>query len=156
MVLPVVLRYPHTRFSPAWESVSIVTHAARLLTQFVNRVEVDYCQPAFPDLAAQSEQPAAAGKGLAAATRLAMAEKMAGSCVEHAWVRNRLPRWTSSPGQNLWGGSDGATSATAAGFSIASKAAYHSWLGQRLTAELKWPVGRLLYMSPPGSHAHDN
>jgi hypothetical protein len=28
-----VLRYSHRRFSPAWESVSIITHAAPLLTQ---------------------------------------------------------------------------------------------------------------------------
>ncbi|KAI3460303.1 hypothetical protein Pfo_016966 [Paulownia fortunei] len=39
-VLPVILRYPYQRFSPAWESISGVRHAILLLCQFVNYIEV--------------------------------------------------------------------------------------------------------------------
>ncbi|KAK4434498.1 Lysophospholipid acyltransferase LPEAT1 [Sesamum alatum] len=39
-VLPVVLRYPYQRFSPAWDSISGVRHVILLLCQFVNHIEV--------------------------------------------------------------------------------------------------------------------
>ncbi|XAR61792.1 Plasmalogen synthase [Bertholletia excelsa] len=39
-VLPVILRYPYQRFSPAWDSISGVRHIILLLCQFVNYVEV--------------------------------------------------------------------------------------------------------------------
>ncbi|XP_024530643.1 lysophospholipid acyltransferase LPEAT1 [Selaginella moellendorffii] len=39
-VLPVVLRYPYTRFSPAWESISGVRHILLLLCQPINFLEV--------------------------------------------------------------------------------------------------------------------
>ncbi|KAL0432440.1 UNVERIFIED_CONTAM: Lysophospholipid acyltransferase LPEAT1 [Sesamum latifolium] len=39
-VLPVILRYPHQRFSPAWDSISGVRHVILLLCQFVNHIEV--------------------------------------------------------------------------------------------------------------------
>ncbi|XP_057973493.1 lysophospholipid acyltransferase LPEAT1 isoform X2 [Malania oleifera] len=39
-VLPVILRYPYQRFSPAWDSISGVRHVILLLCQFVNYMEV--------------------------------------------------------------------------------------------------------------------
>ncbi|KAK6939500.1 Phospholipid/glycerol acyltransferase, partial [Dillenia turbinata] len=39
-VLPVILRYPYERFSPAWDSISGVRHVVLLLCQFVNHIEV--------------------------------------------------------------------------------------------------------------------
>lgn len=39
-VLPVILRYPYQRFSPAWDTISGVRHVILLLCQFVNHIEV--------------------------------------------------------------------------------------------------------------------
>lgn len=39
-VLPVVLRYPYKRFSPAWDSISGGRHVILLLCQFINHIEV--------------------------------------------------------------------------------------------------------------------
>ncbi|XP_019153333.1 PREDICTED: lysophospholipid acyltransferase LPEAT1-like isoform X2 [Ipomoea nil] len=39
-VLPVILRYPYQRFSPAWESISGSRHVLLLLCQFINYMEV--------------------------------------------------------------------------------------------------------------------
>ncbi|XP_068639689.1 lysophospholipid acyltransferase LPEAT1-like isoform X2 [Aristolochia californica] len=39
-VLPVLLRYPYQRFSPAWDTISGVRHVVFLLCQFVNHMEV--------------------------------------------------------------------------------------------------------------------
>jgi len=39
-VLPVILRYPYQRFSPAWDTISGVRHVVLLLCQFVNYLEV--------------------------------------------------------------------------------------------------------------------
>ncbi|XP_024027756.1 lysophospholipid acyltransferase LPEAT1 isoform X2 [Morus notabilis] len=39
-VLPVILRYPYQRFSPAWDSISGVRHVIFLLCQFVSYLEV--------------------------------------------------------------------------------------------------------------------
>ncbi|GAV59624.1 Acyltransferase domain-containing protein [Cephalotus follicularis] len=39
-VLPVILRYPYQRFSPAWDSISGARHVIFLLCQFVNHIEV--------------------------------------------------------------------------------------------------------------------
>ncbi|KAK9756328.1 hypothetical protein RND81_01G089300 [Saponaria officinalis] len=39
-VLPVILRYPYQRFSPAWDSISGVRHVVLLLCQFRNYLEV--------------------------------------------------------------------------------------------------------------------
>ncbi|KAF5468430.1 hypothetical protein F2P56_012582 [Juglans regia] len=39
-VLPVILRYPFRRFSPAWDSMSGARHVFFLLCQFVNHLEV--------------------------------------------------------------------------------------------------------------------
>ncbi|XP_047981574.1 lysophospholipid acyltransferase LPEAT1-like isoform X1 [Salvia hispanica] len=39
-VVPVILRYPYQRFSPAWDSISGVRHVILLLCQFVNYIEV--------------------------------------------------------------------------------------------------------------------
>ncbi|GER47934.1 acyltransferase, partial [Striga asiatica] len=39
-VLPVILRYPYHRFSPAWDTISGARHVVLLLSQFVNYIEV--------------------------------------------------------------------------------------------------------------------
>ncbi|KAK8683797.1 hypothetical protein V6N13_039844 [Hibiscus sabdariffa] len=39
-VVPVILRYPYQRFSPAWDSITGVRHVVLLLCQFVNHMEV--------------------------------------------------------------------------------------------------------------------
>lgn len=39
-VLPVILKYPYERFSPAWDSISGVRHVILLLCQFVNNMSV--------------------------------------------------------------------------------------------------------------------
>ncbi|XP_039027100.1 lysophospholipid acyltransferase LPEAT1-like isoform X1 [Hibiscus syriacus] len=41
-VVPVILRYPYQRFSPAWDSISGVRHVVFLLCQFVNHLEVTW------------------------------------------------------------------------------------------------------------------
>ncbi|GMJ02649.1 LYSOPHOSPHATIDYLETHANOLAMINE ACYLTRANSFERASE1 [Hibiscus trionum] len=41
-VVPVILRYPYQRFSPAWDSISGVRHVIFLLCQFVNHLEVTW------------------------------------------------------------------------------------------------------------------
>nr|AZM65198.1 lysophospholipid acyltransferase 7 [Vitellaria paradoxa] len=47
-VLPVILRYPYERFSPAWESISGVRHVLFLLCQFVNYLEVVWLPVYYP------------------------------------------------------------------------------------------------------------
>ncbi|XP_078158340.1 lysophospholipid acyltransferase LPEAT1-like isoform X2 [Carex rostrata] len=39
-VIPVILRYPYKRFSPAWDSMAGMRHLFLLLCQFVNHMEV--------------------------------------------------------------------------------------------------------------------
>nr|XP_010905685.1 lysophospholipid acyltransferase LPEAT1 isoform X2 [Elaeis guineensis] len=39
-VLPVILKYPYNRFSPAWDTISGARHVFLLLCQFVNYMEV--------------------------------------------------------------------------------------------------------------------
>ncbi|KAL6504672.1 Lysophospholipid acyltransferase lpeat1 [Orobanche hederae] len=39
-VVPIILRYPFQRLSPAWDSISGVRHVILLLCQFVNYIEV--------------------------------------------------------------------------------------------------------------------
>ncbi|KDP38473.1 hypothetical protein JCGZ_04398 [Jatropha curcas] len=47
-VLPVILRYPYQRFSPAWDSISGVRHVIFLLCQFVNFMEVTRLPVYYP------------------------------------------------------------------------------------------------------------
>ncbi|XP_044511435.1 lysophospholipid acyltransferase LPEAT1-like isoform X2 [Mangifera indica] len=47
-VLPVILRYPYQRFSPAWDSISGVRHVLFLLCQFVNHIEVTRLPVYYP------------------------------------------------------------------------------------------------------------
>jgi len=55
-VKPVILRYPHKHFSPAWESISAFKHLFRLLTQFSNYVEVTYL-PVYVPSQAEKKDP---------------------------------------------------------------------------------------------------
>uniref|UniRef100_A0A5B7ABG6 Putative lysophospholipid acyltransferase LPEAT1 isoform X2 n=1 Tax=Davidia involucrata TaxID=16924 RepID=A0A5B7ABG6_DAVIN len=47
-VLPVILRYPYQRFSPAWDSISGARHVIFLLCQFVNHIEVTWLPVYYP------------------------------------------------------------------------------------------------------------
>ncbi|KAG0495407.1 hypothetical protein HPP92_000098 [Vanilla planifolia] len=47
-VLPVILRYPYQRFSPAWDSISGVRHIVLLLCQFINHIEVIHLPVYYP------------------------------------------------------------------------------------------------------------
>ncbi|KAK4787657.1 hypothetical protein SAY86_011490 [Trapa natans] len=47
-VLPVILRYPYKRFSPAWDSISGVRHVIFLLCQFTNYMEVIHLPVYYP------------------------------------------------------------------------------------------------------------
>ncbi|KAL3505275.1 hypothetical protein ACH5RR_035116 [Cinchona calisaya] len=47
-VLPVILRYPYQRFSPAWDSISGARHVFFLLCQFVNYMEVTKLPVYYP------------------------------------------------------------------------------------------------------------
>lgn len=47
-VQPVILRYPYTRFSPAWDSISGVRHVVFLFCQFINHLEVVWLPIYFP------------------------------------------------------------------------------------------------------------
>ncbi|GMH03384.1 hypothetical protein Nepgr_005223 [Nepenthes gracilis] len=47
-VLPVVLRYPYQRFSPAWDSISGFRHVIYLLCQFANYMEVKRLPVYYP------------------------------------------------------------------------------------------------------------
>ncbi|GER44315.1 acyltransferase [Striga asiatica] len=47
-VLPIILRYPFQRFSPAWESISGARHVILLLCQFANYIEVTKLPVYYP------------------------------------------------------------------------------------------------------------
>lgn len=47
-VLPVILRYPYKRFSPAWDSIAGARHVVLLLCQFVNHIEVTRLPVYYP------------------------------------------------------------------------------------------------------------
>ncbi|XP_043713187.1 lysophospholipid acyltransferase LPEAT1-like isoform X3 [Telopea speciosissima] len=47
-VLPVILRYPYKRCSPAWDSISGLRHVILLLCQFVNHIEVTKLPVYYP------------------------------------------------------------------------------------------------------------
>ncbi|XP_058220870.1 lysophospholipid acyltransferase LPEAT1 isoform X2 [Rhododendron vialii] len=47
-VLPVILRYPYQRFSPAWDTISGVRHVILLFCQFVNYLEVTWLPIYYP------------------------------------------------------------------------------------------------------------
>ncbi|KAL2489371.1 Lysophospholipid acyltransferase LPEAT1 [Forsythia ovata] len=47
-VLPVILRYPYQRFSPAWDSIAGARHVLLLLCQFVNYMEVTQLPVYYP------------------------------------------------------------------------------------------------------------
>lgn len=56
-VKPVILRYPHSSFDPAWESVYAPYHLFRYLTQFVNYCELTLL-PVYTPSAAEKADPA--------------------------------------------------------------------------------------------------
>ncbi|KAL6504399.1 Lysophospholipid acyltransferase lpeat1 [Orobanche gracilis] len=55
-VLPIILRYPFQRLSPAWDSISGVRHVILLLCQFVNYIEVTKL-PVYEPSEQENEDP---------------------------------------------------------------------------------------------------
>ncbi|PIN03176.1 putative phosphate acyltransferase, contains PlsC domain [Handroanthus impetiginosus] len=55
-VLPIILRYPYCRFSPAWDSISGVRHVILLLCQFINYIEVTRL-PVYHPSEQEKEEP---------------------------------------------------------------------------------------------------
>ncbi|XP_043709452.1 lysophospholipid acyltransferase LPEAT1-like isoform X2 [Telopea speciosissima] len=96
-VLPVILRYPYRRFSPAWDSISGVRHVILLLCQFVNHIEVTrlpvYCpseqEKEDPKLYANNVRKLMANEGNLILSDIGLAEKR----VYHAALNgnNSLP-----------------------------------------------------------------
>ncbi|KAH6765057.1 Phospholipid/glycerol acyltransferase family protein [Perilla frutescens var. hirtella] len=87
-VLPVILRYPFQRFSPAWDSISGARHVILLLSQFVNYIEVRRLPVYHP-----SEQEKEDPKLYAADVRKLMAQEKMDIVVVHAynWILHRVP-----------------------------------------------------------------
>ena len=56
-VKPVILRYPHQQFNPAWESMTAPLHLWRLLTQFSNYCSVEWL-PVYVPNEAEKKDPA--------------------------------------------------------------------------------------------------
>ncbi|XP_073141872.1 lysophospholipid acyltransferase LPEAT1 isoform X2 [Henckelia pumila] len=82
-VLPVILRYPYQRFSPAWDSISGVRHLIYLLCQFVNYIDVTklpvYCpseqEKEDPKLYAENVRKLMAHEGNLILSDIGLAEK---------------------------------------------------------------------------------
>ncbi|XP_017258414.1 lysophospholipid acyltransferase LPEAT1 isoform X1 [Daucus carota subsp. sativus] len=82
-VLPVILRYPYQRFSPAWDTISGVRHVILLFCQFVNHLEVTrlpvYCpsqeEKDDPKLYADNVRKLMADKGNLIMADIGLAEK---------------------------------------------------------------------------------
>ncbi|KAG9153046.1 hypothetical protein Leryth_012312 [Lithospermum erythrorhizon] len=90
-VLPVILRYPYQRFSPAWDSISGVRHVIFLLCQFVNHLEVTrlpvYCpsqqEQDDPKLYADNVRKLMAREGNLALSDIGLPEKREYHAVLH-------------------------------------------------------------------------
>lgn len=52
-VLPVLIRYPHRRFNPAWDTIPLGRHFLFVLTQFYSMVEVEVLDPIIPTASEQ-------------------------------------------------------------------------------------------------------
>ncbi|URE31340.1 Acyltransferase [Musa troglodytarum] len=96
-VLPVILRYPYCRFSPAWDSISGVRHVFLLLCQFVNHIEVIWLPVYYPSeqekedpkLYANNVRKLMATEGNLTLSDIGLAEKR----IYHAVLNgNSLPR----------------------------------------------------------------
>ncbi|KAI3820192.1 hypothetical protein L1987_14050 [Smallanthus sonchifolius] len=92
-VLPVILKYPYERFSPAWESISGARHVILLLCQFVNNMTVTRL-PVYnpsqeekdnPKLYAENVRRLMARKGKLIMSDIGLAEKR----VYHAALNGR-------------------------------------------------------------------
>ncbi|KAF7141759.1 hypothetical protein RHSIM_Rhsim06G0035800 [Rhododendron simsii] len=96
-VLPVILRYPYERFSPAWDTISGVRHVILLFCQFVNYLEVTWLPVYYPSqqekddpkLYADNVRRLMASEGNLTMSDIGLAEKR----IYHAALNgnNRLP-----------------------------------------------------------------
>ncbi|KAM0947619.1 putative plasmalogen synthase [Dioscorea sansibarensis] len=96
-VLPVIVRYPYSRFSPAWDTISGVRHIFLLLCQFVNYMEVVHLPTYYPSeeekenpkLYANNVRKLMAAEGNLTLSEIGLAEKR----IYHATLNgNSLPR----------------------------------------------------------------
>ncbi|KAL7616304.1 lysophospholipid acyltransferase LPEAT1 isoform X1 [Lactuca sativa] len=93
-VLPVILKYPYERFSPAWDSISGVRHVILLLCQFVNKMSVTRLPVYYPSqeekdnpkLYAENVRRLMAREGNLIMSDIGLAEKR----VYHAALNGRL------------------------------------------------------------------
>ncbi|MFS7911614.1 putative plasmalogen synthase [Helianthus anomalus] len=93
-VLPVILKYPYERFSPAWESISGARHVILLLCQFVNYMTVTRLPVYYPSqeekdnpkLYAENVRRLMAREGKLIISDIGLAEKR----VYHAALNGRL------------------------------------------------------------------
>ena len=116
-----VLRYPHRRFSPTWESIFVTTHILRLLTQFGSTLHVHYLPPIeLHDVL--RPQDSSSGDAITEESAAELATAMRQYMSTHA----SLPVFDA-----------GAT----------EKAAFHAWLGPRMMALSARE--RLIYTHPP-------
>ncbi|KAG5543249.1 hypothetical protein RHGRI_016102 [Rhododendron griersonianum] len=96
-VLPVILRYPYQRFSPAWDTISGVRHVILLFCQFVNYLDVTWLPVYYPSqqekddpkLYADNVRRLMASEGNLTMSDIGLAEKR----IYHAALNgnNRLP-----------------------------------------------------------------
>lgn len=94
-VLPVILKYPYERFSPAWDSISGVRHVILLLCQFVNYMTVTRLPVYYPSqeekdnpkLYAENVRRLMAREGKLIMSDIGLAEKR----VYHAALNGRPP-----------------------------------------------------------------
>nr|GEY05389.1 lysophospholipid acyltransferase LPEAT1 isoform X1 [Tanacetum cinerariifolium] len=92
-VLPVILKYPYERFSPAWDSISGARHVILLLCQFVNYMTVTRLPVYYPSqeekddpkLYAENVRRLMAREGNLTMTDIGLAEKR----VYHAALNGR-------------------------------------------------------------------
>ena len=116
-----VLRYPHRRFSPTWESIFVTTHILRLLTQIGSTLHVHYLPPIeLHDVL--RPQDSSSGDAITEESAAELATAMRQYMSTHA----SLPVFDA-----------GAT----------EKAAFHAWLGPRMMALSARE--RLIYTHPP-------
>ncbi|XP_042397922.1 lysophospholipid acyltransferase LPEAT1-like isoform X1 [Zingiber officinale] len=107
-VVPVILRYPYHRFSPAWDSISGVRHVCLLLCQFVNHLEVIHLPVYYPSeqekedpkLYANNVRKLMATEGNLMLSDVGLAEKRIYLAILNALKKNarrKKSRWLFSP-----------------------------------------------------------
>ncbi|KAG8389965.1 hypothetical protein BUALT_Bualt01G0034300 [Buddleja alternifolia] len=89
-VLPFILRYPYSRFSPAWDSISGVRHAILLLCQFVNYIEVTQLPVYYPSEQEKENPKLYAGNGDLILSNIGLAEKRVLPCRSQWFILSKI------------------------------------------------------------------